>query len=126
MSRRGVAPTLCFAPDRSKIERGSRRRAAGRAVPRQRRVRSCCAGPRRRCLISRSIMRILLIGGTGSIGPELEWSRAIARTMQWDGEFVVLPDAALPAHSRAAGNTAQHWVADTAKIRRELGVGETI
>jgi nucleoside-diphosphate-sugar epimerase len=57
---------------------------------------------------------------------ELEWSRAIARTMRWDGEFVVLPDAALPVHLRAAGNTAQHWVTDTAKIRRELGVNETI
>jgi nucleoside-diphosphate-sugar epimerase len=38
----------------------------------------------------------------------------------------VLPDAALPVHLRAAGNTAQHWVTDTAKIRRELGVNETI
>ena len=57
---------------------------------------------------------------------ELEWSRAIARTMRWNGEFVVLPDDRLPAHRRAPGNTAQHWVTDTSKFRRELGVGEAI
>ena len=32
----------------------------------------------------------------------------------------------LPAHLRAPGNTAQHWVADTSRIREELGFRESI
>jgi nucleoside-diphosphate-sugar epimerase len=46
--------------------------------------------------------------------------------MQWEGEFVVLPDDQLPVHLRAPGNTAQHWVTDTSKIRRELGYVERL
>jgi nucleoside-diphosphate-sugar epimerase len=57
---------------------------------------------------------------------ELEWARRIAGSMQWNGEFVVLPDERLPVHLRAPGNTAQHWVTDTTKIRRELGYQERV
>ena len=32
----------------------------------------------------------------------------------------------LPAHLRAPGNTAQHWIGDTTRIREELGCRETL
>jgi nucleoside-diphosphate-sugar epimerase len=57
---------------------------------------------------------------------ELEWAQEIAREMQWDGEFVLLPNEEAPAHLRAPGNTAQHWVADTSRIHDELGDVESI
>jgi len=57
---------------------------------------------------------------------ELEWARRIAASMEWGGEFVVLPDDRLPPHLRAVGNMAQHWVTDTTKIRRELGYQESL
>ncbi|HEY7170596.1 MAG TPA: NAD-dependent epimerase/dehydratase family protein [Vicinamibacterales bacterium] len=57
---------------------------------------------------------------------ELEWARLIAGSMQWNGEFVVLPDEQLPVYLRAPGNTAQHWATDTTKIRRELGYAERL
>lgn len=55
---------------------------------------------------------------------ELEWARLVARLLQWNGEFVLLPDERVPAHLRAPGNTDQHWVTDTSRIRRELGYAE--
>jgi nucleoside-diphosphate-sugar epimerase len=57
---------------------------------------------------------------------ELEWARRIAASLRWGGEFVMLPDDQLPVHLRAPGNTAQHWVTDTTKIRRELGYEERL
>ena len=57
---------------------------------------------------------------------ELEWAERIAHAMDWDGTFSVRPDADLPAHLRTPGNTAQHWVADTSRIREELGFRESI
>lgn len=55
---------------------------------------------------------------------ELEWARKIAREMQWNGEFVVLPAERTPAHLLRPGNAAQHWTASSARIRRELGYRE--
>ena len=46
--------------------------------------------------------------------------------MKWQGEFIVLPDDRTPVHLGAAGNTAQHWVASSAKIREHLGYREPI
>jgi nucleoside-diphosphate-sugar epimerase len=57
---------------------------------------------------------------------ELEWARLIAASMPWDGEFVVLAEDQVPVHLRSPGNTAQHWVTDTTKIRRELGYTERV
>jgi nucleoside-diphosphate-sugar epimerase len=57
---------------------------------------------------------------------ELEWARQVARAMNWDGEFKLMPDDRLPAHLRAPGNTAQHWIGDTTRIREELGFSETL
>lgn len=57
---------------------------------------------------------------------ELEWSRKIAREMQWDGEFVILPVERTPPHLLKPGNAAQHWTASSARIRRELGYKEPV
>jgi nucleoside-diphosphate-sugar epimerase len=57
---------------------------------------------------------------------ELEWARLVAARMQWDGEFVVLPDVQTPAHLRRPGNAAQHWIADSTRIRDELGYAEVV
>lgn len=57
---------------------------------------------------------------------ELEWARKIAAAMQWDGEFVILPDEQTPAHLRRPGNAAQQWSASSARIRRELGYKEPV
>ncbi len=57
---------------------------------------------------------------------ELEWARKIAAATGWDGEFVVLPKDQTPAHLAPPGNTAQHWEADSSRIRRELGYSEPV
>jgi nucleoside-diphosphate-sugar epimerase len=56
---------------------------------------------------------------------ELEWVEHIARAARWSGRVTTLADERLPPHLRAPGNTAQHWVADTRRIREELGFRET-
>jgi nucleoside-diphosphate-sugar epimerase len=57
---------------------------------------------------------------------ELEWARKIAAATGWDGEFVVLPKDRMPAHLVQPGNSAQHWEADSSRIRRELGYREPV
>jgi nucleoside-diphosphate-sugar epimerase len=55
-----------------------------------------------------------------------EWIRAIGRAAGWKGEILFLPKDRLPAHLRAQINTAQHLVADTTRIRKELGYKELV
>ena len=57
---------------------------------------------------------------------EIEWARKIAAAMRWNGEFVILPKEAMPAHLLFPGNYAQHWEADSSLIRRELGYRERV
>jgi len=57
---------------------------------------------------------------------ELEWARKIADEMGWKGEFVLLPAERTPPHLMKLGNTAQHWTASSARIRRELGYEEPV
>jgi nucleoside-diphosphate-sugar epimerase len=57
---------------------------------------------------------------------ELEWAQKIAGAMQWEGKFVVLPVERTPPHLLKPGNTAQHWTASSARIRRELGYKEPV
>jgi len=73
----------------------------------------------------RAAGRVYNVGDSDTL-TELEWAREIAHAMEWDGEFKLLPDDRLPPHLRAPGNTAQHWVADTTRIREELGVSDAI
>jgi len=46
--------------------------------------------------------------------------------MSWDGEFVVLPAEQTPPHLKRPGNTAQHWTATSARIRKELEYREPV
>jgi nucleoside-diphosphate-sugar epimerase len=69
--------------------------------------------------------RIYNVGESDTL-TELEWARRIARVMGWNGDFILRADDTLPAHLRAPGDTAQHWVADTARIREELGFREAV
>jgi nucleoside-diphosphate-sugar epimerase len=57
---------------------------------------------------------------------ELEWSRKIAGATGWKGNFVVLPKDRMPPHLIMPGNTAQHWEADSTRIREELGYREIV
>jgi nucleoside-diphosphate-sugar epimerase len=71
------------------------------------------------------------VGRTYNVGEadtlsELEWARMIGDAMGWRGELVVVPDDRAPAHLRTPANFAQHWVAETAAIRRALGYRERV
>ena len=73
----------------------------------------------------RAAGRIFNVGEADTM-TELEWARQIARECHWNGEFIVLPDDRVPLHLRAPGNTAQQWVGDTTRIRKELGFRERV
>jgi nucleoside-diphosphate-sugar epimerase len=57
---------------------------------------------------------------------ELEWARKVASTMRWPGELIVLPSEDTPEHLRLSANFEQHWVADSSRIRAELGFAERV
>lgn len=57
---------------------------------------------------------------------ELEWAEAIATAMGWQGRFVLVDDEHAPAHLRARGNTAQHWVVATTRLRETLAFREVV
>ncbi len=59
--------------------------------------------------------------------PYVDWLRAIGRAAGWQGEVVPLPTQRLPKHLRPPhGEYAQHLVADTTRIRGELGYEEPV
>jgi nucleoside-diphosphate-sugar epimerase len=57
---------------------------------------------------------------------ELDWARKIAAATGWNGEFVVLPHDRTPKHLHWPGNTAQHLVGSSDRIRKELGYRELL
>jgi nucleoside-diphosphate-sugar epimerase len=57
---------------------------------------------------------------------EREWAGKIAAATGWNGEFVIVPKDRMPAHLAQKGNSAQHWEADSSRIRRELGYREPV
>jgi nucleoside-diphosphate-sugar epimerase len=57
---------------------------------------------------------------------ELDWARKIAAATDWQGQFVVLPHNSTPKHLLWPGNTAQHIVASSDRIRQELGYREML
>jgi nucleoside-diphosphate-sugar epimerase len=69
--------------------------------------------------------RVYNVGELDSFG-ELDWARKIAAATQWGGEFVVLPHDRTPQHLLWPGNTAQHLVASSERIRKELGYVELL
>jgi nucleoside-diphosphate-sugar epimerase len=56
----------------------------------------------------------------------LDWARKIAAGTHWAGEFVVLPHDRTPKHLLWPGYTAQHVVASSERIRKELGYRELL
>jgi nucleoside-diphosphate-sugar epimerase len=72
----------------------------------------------------RAARRIYNLGDADTL-TELEWAQRVAEILDWDGEFTMMADDRLPPHLRAPGNTAQHWIADTTRMREELGFRET-
>ena len=69
--------------------------------------------------------RVYNVGDAESFS-ELEWARLIAAEIGWTGTFVLVPDEKAPPSLRIPGNLSQHWVADTTRIRAELGFEEVI
>ncbi|HTD70554.1 MAG TPA: hypothetical protein VK647_08850 [Gemmatimonadales bacterium] len=57
---------------------------------------------------------------------ELEWAQLIAEAVGWGGRVVALPADRAPAHLKRPGNLDQDWVADTSRIRTELGYTEPV
>ena len=57
---------------------------------------------------------------------ELEWQTRIARQLSWPGRFVVLPRERTPKHLLLPGNTVQHVVATSERIRTELRYQELV
>jgi nucleoside-diphosphate-sugar epimerase len=57
---------------------------------------------------------------------ELEWAGLIAKSAAWNGELIIVPDEEVPSSMLVVGNLNQHWVADTSRIRKELGYRERI
>jgi len=57
---------------------------------------------------------------------ELEWQRKIVAQTNWSGRFVLLPSQRAPKHLLAPGNPAQHLVANSERIRKELGYTELL
>jgi nucleoside-diphosphate-sugar epimerase len=49
------------------------------------------------------------------------WAKEIALTFGWKGEFVFVPDEALPSDMRLTRSFAQHLLFDASKARRVLG-----
>src|SRR5262249_44528640 len=57
---------------------------------------------------------------------ELEWAERVARAIAWSGRMRVVSDADAPPNPLLAGNLAQHWSADTSRIRKELSYAEVV
>ena len=55
-----------------------------------------------------------------------EWAGKISEATGWDGELVTLPKDRMPPHLAQPGNSAQHWEADSTRIRQELGYSEPV
>jgi nucleoside-diphosphate-sugar epimerase len=56
---------------------------------------------------------------------EQEWTECVARAAGWPGRVVTVPDTEMPA-ALASANLAQHWNADSSRIRKELGYVESV
>ena len=60
--------------------------------------------------------------------PWSKWALAIGRQMSWGGQLVLRPSEELPSHLRDSRPDVwdHHLVADTSRIRRELGYREVL
>lgn len=88
-------------------------------------VEDVAAGIALAAVSDRAAGRVYNIGEADAL-TELEWARHIAAATQWAGTFVTLPADQVPAHLQSPANFAQHWVADTTRIREELGYRQRV
>jgi nucleoside-diphosphate-sugar epimerase len=73
----------------------------------------------------RAAGRIFNVGEPDAL-PEIDWARMVARQTGWNGELIALPRDRVPSHLAPPGNPEQHWVADTTRLREELGYRERV
>jgi nucleoside-diphosphate-sugar epimerase len=57
---------------------------------------------------------------------ERDWAERVVNATGWKGRIVVLPRERTPKHLILPGNTRQHWVASSQRIRQELGYREPV
>jgi nucleoside-diphosphate-sugar epimerase len=76
-------------------------------------------------ITDRAESRVYNVGDTNS-WTELDWIHEIAKVVGWNGEITLTPVEEFPAEKRLKGNFAQHWVADTTRIRTELGFADPV
>ncbi|MBZ5492888.1 MAG: NAD-dependent epimerase/dehydratase family protein [Acidobacteriia bacterium] len=74
---------------------------------------------------SQAAGRVYNVCETESFG-ELDWARKIAAATGWQGEFIVVPHDRTPKHLLWPGNTSQHIVVSSDRIRKELGYREVV
>ncbi len=73
----------------------------------------------------RATGRIYNVGEQDALS-EAEWVRAIGAAAGWKGKVVILSSQHVPDHLVSDINTNQHLVADTTRIRQELGYREPV
>jgi len=73
----------------------------------------------------RAAGRVYSVGEAEAVS-ELEWAQLIAEAVGWGGRVAALPADRAPAHLKRPGNLDQDWVADTSRIRTELGYTEPV
>jgi len=79
----------------------------------------------RACVSDRAAGRIYNVAETPAF-TELQWANMVAEAAEWKGNIrVVAAEQILPEKVRP-GNSAQHWDADSSRIREELGWIEPI
>ena len=74
---------------------------------------------------ARAAGRIFNVGEEGARS-RAEWVREIGRAAGWDGEVVAVPEGLLPEHLRSPASFDYDLVADTGRIRKELGYEERV
>ena len=73
----------------------------------------------------RAAGRIFNVGEPDAI-TEIDWARMVALQTGWNGDLIALSRDRVPSHLAAPGNAEQHWVADTTRLRHELGYRERV
>jgi nucleoside-diphosphate-sugar epimerase len=73
----------------------------------------------------RASSRVFNVGEPDTLS-EAQWVRAIGSAAGWEGRVVVLPADRLPQSMRPEMDTDQDLVADTSRIRQELGYTEVV
>ncbi len=73
----------------------------------------------------RATGRIYNVGEAKTLS-EAEWVKKIGQIAGWTGQVVTMPMDRLPLHLREEIDTDQHLVADTTRLREELGYGEPV